>query len=626
MAPPVVPDPTRIVPFPMTVNDLSCTVYPNGTDDRANLQYALDNLAGKTGAQLNLVKGAYYSSYQLNVTDNRITIQGGGALATILTSGTPTSVIEPLDAADQATYNPTGVPVLLQTMADTEDAISLRLRNVGLSSSNSPGHEAYGSQFSFTDPNYRNAELRSLIYVSGKFPNLAMNNVALDLQDGVATPCGSLNLIQPQLRDAIDVGTVRYTEGVDYTVNRALGTFTAILGGAITPVPGTTRVYAHWNDINNGGKNQIARSDLDVEECLLRGVYRDVLGGRYTNVDEAIKYFGSTNYGPDDPGQVEVFHDIAYLDVPDLDGKQYSQEGTRPLTGLSDEFDYIGDPACGTIRIVNTVFQNCSFAFHPDSLERIQPTGSPYDYLVTEPANPTCTVEGNYFFQQGADFFGFPTIFLDSTSGVTYAFNNNRYDNCFGAIETGLGQAYGPGGLNIDVLRLPGWVGVQCNTTITNNSGIFSFLGIPLFLFGAFSIGSAIMNITRVHSTVGLAPPDTETVLCEDNDLEFLNDEHVDPPIRPYAGIIVNGLVGPVVRSNKLTSRSPNQVGNGFAILAGTATFEDNDLSEWQMRPEVVDYFVDTGSTDSIIVAKSESDTIRDNGTNTQITGGTVIP
>jgi hypothetical protein len=246
--------------------------------------------------------------------------------------------------------------------------------------------------------------------------------------------------------------------------------------------------------------------------------------------------------------------------------------------------------------------------------------GSPYNFLPGTLKASIETVGAMDTLDCGADFFGYYSQEIDTTSRARYSLAQGDYVNCYGMLSAAIGQQYGA------EFRLPGWIGAPCNLSAVDNK---VFVGAPQF--PPFS-GGIVVEQTHAISVDPLGPT-AEPVVIARNTIEFLRSSQGAAFSGPLQGIIVDRINTCQITDNKIIARKPLNAGNGITIGSESgigpvsATLAGNDFLAYNKQPSAVDIFLDAFTDDCDVVAHNSTDTIRNlGGAGNEITGGTLVP
>ena len=599
MAPTPSPNGDYISPFPIE-DATEVVVLPTGTDDYDNLQHALDELAGKEGARLTLVGGAYYHRYMLQARDFDGVIEGAGTGQTTLSAGTPSSRMSLLDADDRLLYNPSGWPSQIIFKETPEDGtpINIDVRGIGFQASRRRGYIGV-----VDGEDELNLQLRAHIGVFPSYAQLSVIDEALELTGTtpVALPSSGLDGIFIQVWSEVNAGGDNFVEDTDFTFDRTAGTIARIALGAIGD--GQT-VYATYNDAPN--RANVSRADAVIEDCAFRGFpFVDRNGRTHHSVDAAIMINGGTEYGIEQ-SEYDVFHNGVITEIEEYAALKYSNEGS---------FNFVENvytpalPINGTFRVQNCQFDEVGRAVWADHIEGVAAEGS-YVFAENAAVRSSLTCRGNRAVRNR-----FSVFFADTTSATDYLFEDNTVVDSPSIIDTGAGQRYGSE--NEVSQRLSDWVGITNTWLIRNNRGLLSEQGF-------FEVGLRIFW-THQFGISDLAPSEEASIVVENNYVELIkrNERTIEPDV-PLVGARVRGLIGVIFRDNTFINYEPNEE----AILVQDAehcVFENNDFSRWQKRPAIADIQLSDTTVECEIIGRSALDSVLDEGTDSVITRGTAL-
>jgi len=367
--------------------------------------------------------------------------------------------------------------------------------------------------------------------------------------------------------------------------------------------------------------------DLTIERCWLTAGLRDVYGIPYSSVENNVGLLGGTTYGPDLPGDYQVYHNESYVDLPGYTDKRYSREGTYPLNQPDADAAY-ETPAVGSLTIRDSRIENGAVGVAVDGLESVQTTGTPpYSYLSASPLQSTCTLDNVEFVRVGLNGFGYSCIYTNATSGVLYTYNNLRVYDCLGIADFGLGENYGQDQSSGIYLRLADWVGSPSTVDVgyidvANLSNLF----LPLYL-GTFS--PEPIKFAQTHLAIGEVPVAEETVSVHDVIINWLPESIIpNNTTRNQGGIYCEVIDRVVVDRCRFVSTSTAKAQAAVKVTSGSLTARTCNVEAWSTRPGIADFVVGDGSVNSIIVCEDDNDTVQvdPSATGTDVQGGTIIP
>lgn len=597
MSPPITPNPAFISPYPITPADTVVTVRPSNADDYDNLQYCLNQMAGKPNTRIELSAGTYNISYMLKSIDNNVRLEGAGPNATKFNFSQLNGPFKLLDSADQAQFCPTGAPDGITMLAPTVDAHSMHFKGIGFQSSQSRGFDAWNGFFLL-----KNTNMRSFFAPNGRWA-ITDKTVTVTFTGTTPQALGDTNVEDVQVWSTPAGAGVRYTEGVDYTLNAALGTVARIGTGAI---PNGGPGYIRYNNIRN--QNAIVRTEWSFENCTFDGTQKR-LGAQppYTNVDAAIRCWGGGSYArtsiPD-----ESFHTFTYFNTPGYENLWFSFEGSIEAGGQYNKLLPLN--AKGSVR--NCRFAKSSLAVWTDYLSGV-PLASPgYNFLPGTLGEAEVSIADSLCDSVGYDYFGFSSFFHDDFSTTSISQNNNRFVNCLGSTSVGIGE--------VPAQYLPGFVGKPAGISITADRGLF----VPL----AAGYVLPLIDIRRAFSD-NLPPGDYDPklLLVSNCTLEI---------VKPTPGSLNQGIFGiahcsdpsfpKVLRGQYLNNRFINnrKPFANEAIIVGIGSnvlISGNDFSQWAKLAGSVDVFLTADSSDCT-VSLQPLDLYRNAGTNNTVVGG----